>query len=53
MDTLSKEKKDCLERLRKVQKELQLIEQFEGRAIQEVDDLRKDKETKAESIQFI
>jgi hypothetical protein len=41
LSTLKNEREDCLERLRKVQRELQLIEEFEKQEIENVENLQE------------
>ena len=53
VSTLKHEREDCLARLRKVQKELQLIEEFERQELEAVEHLKEEEQKMDEEARFI
>lgn len=53
LSTLYNEKKDCLDRLKKIQKELQLIDEFVSKQKEEIDDLKEKEQKQEETMKFI
>ncbi len=53
LSTLNNEKKDCLDRLKKIQKELQLIDEFVSKQKEEIDDLKEKEQKQEETMKFI
>jgi hypothetical protein len=50
---MSTEKEDCLERLRKIQRELQLISDFQDKEEEDIAQLRKERDKQREQVKFL